>query len=299
MATAIRSITIIPTRSLSSLVVTWLLMLPLLYFAAQGAPSIDREELNVSNTGLGHYEAYSTQRVNSSTESVRKKIELLVIYSMVVLAIWSYAPKFEAVLIRNKVLLLLPVLALISTLWSQTPFTTFEAAIGIILILLLGVFLTLRFSHEQQIHLLLMVGVAVMILSIMLVVFFPSVGIDRFYGNNVWQGICNHKNKFATTMVYLLIPALYCSVRTLHKRAMIIAYVVLVMLCVVMSQARTGWLLLASSLGVAAFIKVQARLQIRNDRYGFSLSQRSPVCRYGSLSHIMHRSQSCSGKTPH
>jgi exopolysaccharide production protein ExoQ len=251
--------TIPSTRSVSSLVVSWLLMLPLLYFAAQGAPSIDREDLNVSNTGQGHYEAYTTQKVNSSTESVRKKIELLLVYSMVVLAIWTYAPRFEAVLIRNKVLLLLPVLALISTLWSQTPFTTFESAVGIILILLLGVFLTLRFSHDQQIRLLLMLGVAVMTFSIILVAFFPSVGIDRFYGSNVWQGICNQKNKFATTMVYMLMPALYCKVRTLHKRAMIIAYVVLVMLCVIMSQARTGWLLLASSLSVAAFIKVQAR----------------------------------------
>ena len=37
---------------------------------------------------------------------------------------------------------------------------------------------------------------------------FPSAGIDRYYGSNVWQGICDHKKKFATTMVYLLIPAL-------------------------------------------------------------------------------------------
>lgn len=260
MATAIRSLTIPSTRSVSSLVVSWLLMLPLLYFAAQGAPSIDRQDQNVgAETGESHYGSYANQKVNSSTESNRKKIELVIVYSMVVLAIWTSAPRFKAVLIRNKVLLLLPVLALISTLWSQTPFTTFESAVGIILVLLLGVFLTLRFSHEQQIRLLLMLGVAVATLSIVLVVLFPSVGVDRFYGSTVWQGICNHKNKFATTMVYLLMPALYCEVRTLHKRAMLRAYVVLVTLCVIMSQARTGWLLLASSLSVVLFIKVQAR----------------------------------------
>jgi exopolysaccharide production protein ExoQ len=90
-------------------------------------------------------------------------------------------------------------------------------------------------------------------------VLFPSVGMDRYYGGDVWQGICNHKNKFATAMVYLLMPALYCQARTLHKRAMIIAYVVLATLCVIMSQARTGWLLLASALSVSMFIKVQAR----------------------------------------
>lgn len=260
-------------RSLSSLVVAWLLMFPLLYFAAQGAPSIDRQDQNVTDNGESHYEAYTTQKVNSSTEGIRKKIELLTVYSMVVLAIWTYAPRFKAVLIHNKVLLLLPAFALLSTLWSQTPFTTFENAFGIMLIVLLGVFLTLRFSHEQQINLLLALGVVFMTVSIILVALFPSIGIDRYYGSYTWQGICNHKNKFATTMVYLLMPALYCEVRTLGKKAMIIAYIALVAVCVFMSQSRTGWLLLASSLGVAAFIKVQAKFTNKERRlWIFALS---------------------------
>jgi exopolysaccharide production protein ExoQ len=259
MATAIRSMTILSTRSVSALVASWFLMVPLLYLAAQGAPSIDRQDQNVADTGQGHYESYANQKVNSSTESIRKKIELLIVYSMVLFSIWSYAPRFKAVLIHNKILLLLPLFALISTLWSQAPFTTFESALGVIIILLLGVFLTLRFSAEQQISLLLMLGVAVMTLSIMLVVLFPSAGIDRFYGSNVWQGICNQKNKFATTMVYLLMPAFYCRVPTFHKKAMMTAYVAIGVLCVIMSQARTGWLLMATSLCVAMFIKLQTR----------------------------------------
>jgi O-antigen ligase len=234
-------------------------MIPLFYFAAQGAPSIDREDQNVADNGESHYEAYTTQKMNSSTESVRKKIELLTVYSALVVSIWSYSPKFKAVLRCNKVLLLLPLFAIISTLWSPVPFTTFECGVGIILILLLGVFLTLRFSHEEQMNLLLMLGVAVMTLSIILAVLFPSIGIDKYYGSTVWQGICNHKNKFATTMAYLLMPALYCEVRSVQKRALVIAYVALVFLCIIMSQARTGWLLLASSLCVVAFIRIQER----------------------------------------
>ena len=156
---------------------SWFLLLPLFYFAAQGAPSVDREDQNVgAETGESHYGSYANQKVNSSTEGFRKKIELVIIYSVLVGSIWTYAPRFKAVLVRNKALLFLPAFALTSTIWSQTPFTTFESAVGVILVLLLGVYLTLRFSHEQQIHLLLMLGVAVVTVSIILAVLFPSIG---------------------------------------------------------------------------------------------------------------------------
>lgn len=90
---------------------------------------------------------------------------------------------------------------LISFVWSVDPGTTLKDSIRLICSSLFGLYLAVRYSLKQQLHLLAwMFGIAV-VLSFIFAVALPQYGIMGGIHAGKWRGIFLHKNGLGSAMV--------------------------------------------------------------------------------------------------
>jgi O-antigen ligase len=241
------------SKPVYQLVISWVLLFPLLFLTAHGSFSIDHQSQNQESQ-------YGAQALTSTgSGSTLSRLELLFVCATLCFAMFKSAGRIATVLKRDKLLLLLPLLALLSPLWSQAPLNSLVYALANLVVTLFAVYATLRFTPERQVELFLSAGIIMIALSLGTIAFLPSMGIDNFHGNGAWQGICTQKNPFATAVCYLVMPAFYVRASGFFQKAALGLYFVVALVCVIMSQARTGWLLFAISVAFVVFLKVFRR----------------------------------------
>jgi O-antigen ligase len=106
---------------------------------------------------------------------------------------------------RNKLLCLLTVLALVSFLWSESPdFTLFNAR-DVLMMTSFGLYFATRFSLKEQVQLVACTFFIGSLLSTILAIGLPSVGIHQADGieshPGAWKGVYGHKNGLGSMMV--------------------------------------------------------------------------------------------------
>jgi O-antigen ligase len=157
-------------------------------------------------------------------------------------------PKMKSVIQlcrKDKVFAALAAWIMVSCLWSQFPMVSLEWAPVVALNIVFAFYLYRRFSPDQQIRLLLLLGWICLVLSIVLSLFFPEYGIDHTGTTGAWRGMYYHKNVCSMTTAFLLLGGLYVPATSFLSRISRVVYVCLSVFLIIMTQSATGRVILA------------------------------------------------------
>jgi O-antigen ligase len=235
------------------LVISYILLIPLVFFAAGGALSFQHGE---RNTAVGHRLGAAAETDNYGS----RNLELIFIYGIVLFAIAPRVPAVIALAKKNTLLTCLAVMLPLSALWSQVPRQTLRNGFYAVVDIAFVFFLMRRFSRHQLMRLMVMLAAAVFLLSAFFALLTPGIGLDQMEGRSAWQGIFIGKNNCAMGLNFLLMPVLYVRLSSGWKRAARVALIAGMVGSIVMTQSRTGWVLCCVNLGLWAAFSFLVRL---------------------------------------
>ena len=228
----------------------WLLLLPLLFIAANGM-------LSLLNLGANSADMTQNGSLLRTAQSVRPQV---VFYY---LAMAGYALVGHKLMLRvalqNKLLLLAPAFAVLSAAWSMSPTLTLRTAFELLMTTGFAFYLSERYSTERLMKILVFLGWISVVLSLGLVLLAPGVGIYHRDSSGAWQGIFSHKNFLGVGMAFFLTPIFFIRKRLAGK----IAYAIPVLFLVARSQSRGAWFVTAGMVMFAAWINLSHRVKKR------------------------------------
>jgi O-antigen ligase len=128
------------------------------------------------------------------------------IYPITLLLISRRWKKFFYVITRDKFLLILFGLTVVSLLWSNDPESTSKYLKGLVRVTLFGAYLATRYTLKEQIKLFAWAFGLASILSLLIVVLVPSQGLQltsyELGEPSGWRGIYYHKNHLGRLMCF-------------------------------------------------------------------------------------------------
>lgn len=244
-------------KPLQTLVIAWILLFPLLFFVARGTFSFDRQRSD------NMAESQANPVTDTRSGSAYYQAEQLLVYVIVLAVIFPTLPGLADVLRKNLLVFTLPLFALASTAWSQSPGKTIPFAVFVLMLTGFGVYLGHRFAPERQLELFLFVGWATILLSFLAVVFLPNAGIEHEDAAGAWRGMFVQKNHCGEIMVLMLYPAFFAKPKSELQKFGLVMYVLMGTVIVIMSQSRTAWIIYFLSLCFIGFIKLFQKLASR------------------------------------
>ena len=222
-------------------VLSWILLVPLLFFATNSSPSL----LSDTNSTL-----MTNDNVLLKMNSGPRPQVLIGYMFMFGLMVVGRAEIIRAVT-KNKFLVLSGVaLAVASATWSNVPIVTLRYSLDLALTIGLACYLSERFSTEHLMRLMILAGTAAAVASIGLALLLPSYGIFHRYEGGAWQGIFSHKNALGVGMALFLTP-IFFSRQVLSVR---IFYSSLLLMLIALSQSRTAWFVTMSTLAFVVWL---------------------------------------------
>lgn len=227
--------------SLGKFVLSWLLVLPLVFFAAQGNFSFEYGGSGRSLGFLGYV------------------VLPAIAYGVVVWTLIANGRRILAVCEGQKLLLLLALFAIASALWSQNPVRSLYNGLFLLTNTLFAFYLVLRFRPERLMELIMLAGAVILTLSLITVFAFPNVGksfTPRVYG--AWVGIFMDRTTSASVFVFLLSPAIVFWRRGLTWGR--VAYMVLLLVSIWKAQAATALVVLLAYAVTVLLLRVTTRL---------------------------------------
>ncbi len=244
----------VTSPSINFKLIAWALLLPLIFFALHGMFSFDRAQY-VNNAGVG-----TNVNVNASdSDTLLFRLERLFAYGTAVVAIALSLKGTLGLAWRHRFVFGLPVLAILSTAWSQDKTKTLSLAVMALCLTLFAVFLCRRFRPDEQIELLNLAGIVIALGCYLLILFVPSAGIRHQDASPAWQGLYVHKNLLGITTVYFFASAYYAEKRTALVSLFYKIYMAAMLLLIVMSLSRTAWIQMLLLIFYIAFEELYLR----------------------------------------
>ncbi|HUB29811.1 MAG TPA: O-antigen ligase family protein [Terracidiphilus sp.] len=185
--------------------------------------------------------------VATTSGSSSTAIEGAFAYLTALILIIIMAPRVRLItegLKSNWLLLSLPLLAAVSSVWSVDPFDSLRKSIWLLLSTCFAIWMIECLSMERQMQLLIVTGFFCALLSVVAIVVWPQVGLDRLH-EDAWQGVFTSKNHLGRIFLFLLLPGLHYPLSARGARWIKWPYVVLMLSMIAMSRSRTAWLLTA------------------------------------------------------
>lgn len=246
---------------------TWLICLVLLIFSSNIGFSFEHGSMN---TLAGS----QFQGLGSSTESdaLIMRIQTLTVYAvcafLCVRYLWAIVAEFR----RDILLSLLPAWAILSTVWSQDPKASFHAGLLLAMNIALVFYLFHRFSYDEILRILVMVGAIAAVGCMLFISFLPQYGLMNrgSYALGAWEGIYGHKNICAEAMSLLLMPVFFSKLQNRYALLFRFCYVAVVCVIIVMARSTGGYIITAGSMLVIATMRVLARVR-KLDAFAISL----------------------------
>jgi exopolysaccharide production protein ExoQ len=119
---------------------------------------------------------------------------------------------------RDKLLLLLLGIAIVSVLWSVAPELTLRRSVALVGTTLFGAYLATRYSTNELLRLLAWALGIVVLLSIVFALALPSYGIYTDPRGEAWRGIYWHKNALGRTMALSAMVFLFLALSSRSRR---------------------------------------------------------------------------------
>jgi exopolysaccharide production protein ExoQ len=101
--------------------------------------------------------------------------------------------------------LLLAILAVMSSLWSSDPAFTFRRSLVLAATTIFGIYFGSRFDFLQQVRLLAWAVIILAVLCAGCALWFPQYGIDNQLHRGDWQGVLGQKNLLGKAMVVAIV----------------------------------------------------------------------------------------------
>jgi O-antigen ligase len=236
-----------------SLVISWILLGPLIYFASNGSLWFQNEKAN--NVLASRYGALAVQAQDQQAQVIAIGILGIVLCLCTV----GYRSVLS-ILRRNLIFGALAGLAVLSSAWSQFPSRSFHWAVILALNTAFVFYLHQHFNPEHKLQLLYLAGWGCLVLSIYLALFVPSCGIDNTVLTPSWRGVYGQKNICAMATVFWLSVVFYLPVHSLLAKATRGAYIALSIFVVAMTHSVTSAVVLGcmvlyviATLGITRF----------------------------------------------
>jgi exopolysaccharide production protein ExoQ len=229
---------VLQDESVAHLAITWLLIPPLIFLASKGQFWFQHASTN--NALTAQFSQYTAKGYTAADFGIE-----ILIYSIIALLLFSRMAQVIDTWRSGPALLALPALAIVSCIWSQFPLRTLKFSVYLTLDTLFAFYLCRRFTPEQRLRLLLLVGWISLILCVGMALFFPFYGVEPS-GSGAWRGIYAFKNACTEITVFLLPAALYVPARGLHTRSARVLYLGLTLLVVANTKSATGVVLLVT-----------------------------------------------------
>ncbi len=241
-----------------NLAISWVLMIPLIYFAGVGGFWFQHE---ANNNPL-------SQRYSSLVSDSHSTTTTLINVSVLTLVLIPVALNTKPIInlcTKDKIFPALVFFALASCLWSQFPTSSFKSSCFLAVETLLAFYLYHRFTPKQLFSLLFMLGWLCLGLSLVLIFFFPKYGIDTS-GSSIggWQGMYGQKNTCSMVTFFLMLTAVFAPTTTASGRFYRAAFIALSILMILMTQSATGKVLLACLLAYFVCMKVVQKFSAKD-----------------------------------
>jgi exopolysaccharide production protein ExoQ len=182
--------------------------------------------------------------------------------------LWSITAEF----LRDKLIFLIPAWAIVSTVWSQNPTISLHCGLFLAMNIALVFYLLEHFSYDGILRILVWVGSAAALASLLVIVVFPQYGLMSRgqYGLGAWEGIYGHKNICGEAMGLLLMPIFFAKIRNRYALLFRVFYVVLISIIIVMSRTVGAYIICASSVLLIVLMKLLAKMR-RADAFALSV----------------------------
>lgn len=224
-------------NSVAHLAVVWVVMVPLIYFADAGAFWFQLGSVN--SQLVGSYSVLAGKSIGLEGIATAGGV-----FALCFALCFRYFPAIISALLQDRLFGAIALLAIGSVAWSDLPAKTLQWSVCLAVDTVFVFYLAHRFKQEQLIRIVLMLGWICLLLSFIMILFFPSMGISYLGGVGAWQGMYFHKNFCALSTVFFMSAAFYAPAPGSWQKGGRAAYIALSMFLVVMTQSRTGWLLL-------------------------------------------------------
>jgi exopolysaccharide production protein ExoQ len=262
MATAVIQTAAIKTthsRSIHHLVLGWVLMFPLVFFAVHGTPSFE-------GTGNGNAGTTSLSGLASNGRNAGVVGNIVIpgiAYSIVLWVLMINARRVIAQALQMRMLTLLALFTICSALWSQDPFRSAYNGAFYLIETLFAFYLVLRFDPEEILSIMMMAGVSISVLCLIMVFLFPQFGVNQSARDGLaWIGLFTDRTLTGKCMLYLLSPAIIFRRRSFNNRHMI--YILLMLIMVLMAHAATARVILLLYIALMASMSVSRKFGRRS-----------------------------------
>jgi exopolysaccharide production protein ExoQ len=230
------------------LVLGWILLVPMLYIAGDGAFVPRTAGVSFAATGEG------------PGTSGSHKITLALFCVICLLLIAFHSSPVVALGRRMKLILAFPVLAILSCTWSGQPAQSIVSGTVLLVFTVFAIYLGSRLSFQRQFELIMLVGAIVLPVSIALAIFVPSMGRE----SAAWRGILVSKQNCSAVCTLLLITALHWKCSGIYQKLFRAVFIVMCVVLIVMSQSRTGWGLALVALSLTGSIWLFQKMPTRH-----------------------------------
>ena len=242
------------TPGLRRQVVTWLVQIPLLFYAVHGSSSL------FSPNGALAVGGSTVVDTDPGAGPVR-----LIVWSCSLVAVLLIYPLINSafsIFNQNRYIAAIIVLATASALWSQEPTVTLQKDAYLIVTTCFGLYLIERFQPRQLMQVFLITGSIAIIGSLFLAVALPQYGIftGRADASSGWQGIYSHKNTLGLMTVYFIAPALFLPVSGNREKLWRALYLAASLFLVGMSRSRGAWIMCAALIAFALVVTMGRRM---------------------------------------
>ncbi|MCR9268283.1 MAG: hypothetical protein NXI03_12000, partial [Alphaproteobacteria bacterium] len=132
--------------------------------------------------------------------SVVLRLIWLPVYGVTLALILARPGSFLAAMGRNKLILLVTGMTMLSVLWSIAPDTTMRRSFALIMTTLFGIWLASRWQWRELILLIALTFGILGVLSTFMALAVPSLGVDQDVHAGAWKGLWWEKNALGAVM---------------------------------------------------------------------------------------------------
>jgi exopolysaccharide production protein ExoQ len=262
MATAVIQTATIRTRHLRpvhQMVLGWMLIFPLIFFAVHGTPSFE-------GTGNRNTATTSLSGLASSGRSAGFLGNIAIpgiAYSIVVWLLLINAKRIVWHALQMKTITLLALFTICSALWSQDPFRSAYNGGFYLIETLFAFYLVEKFDPEEILNIVMMAGVSISVLSLIMVFLFPNIGVVHSARDGMaWCGLFTDRTSTGKCMVFFLSPAIVFRRRSSPYQHAI--YILLLSIMVFMAHAATARVISLLYVALMASITISSKFGRRS-----------------------------------
>jgi exopolysaccharide production protein ExoQ len=212
---------------------TWSLLLLLLYFALNGVSPFVNDPT-------------ATRAVATSSEGgvFFERISKLLIFAACMIFVSQRGQLVGRLSVRLKLITAVPLLALLLCPFSQLPSRTISSGVLLLGTVLLLYYIMSRYTPDQVLELLLILGTATMAGSIVFAVALPQYGLDQMGGHaTAWKGIFSAKNYLGNLALFFLTVAVSYRARTWFLQSVRVSQIIFCLTAIAFSRAATAYIL--------------------------------------------------------